>query len=63
MYQDLEQLVLAFAESNISLETGLMQYSYQFRPIAVYLTKMRNYPYMKMTCNSSMACQAIHAKQ
>lgn len=38
-YRDLERLILTYAESNISTETELMQYSREFRPIAVWLIK------------------------
>ena len=38
-YRDLERIVLAHAESDISTETELMEFSRQFCPVATWLVK------------------------
>ncbi|KIM57905.1 hypothetical protein SCLCIDRAFT_28434 [Scleroderma citrinum Foug A] len=38
-YRDLERIVLAHAESDISTETELMEFSHQFRPVATWLVR------------------------
>ncbi|KIM50246.1 hypothetical protein SCLCIDRAFT_145982 [Scleroderma citrinum Foug A] len=38
-YRDLERIVLAHTESNISSKTELMEFSCQFRPVATWLSR------------------------